>query len=132
MFKTLIISAAVSALLFGGTTAAWAHPHSGATRPGTSGTTGLHNPAGKDDSVAQLPFTDREFLRASAFDDEPRPLQDAAIALARAQCEYLDKAGNTAANRTYLAEESRPFVEYPYLFLQAAVGFYCPRHSAGN
>ncbi|MBF6350842.1 MULTISPECIES: DUF732 domain-containing protein [Nocardia] len=127
MFRILIISAAASALLFGGSPAVWAHPHSGAT-----GTTGLHNPAGKDDSVAQLPFTDREFLRASAFDDEPRPVQDGAIALARAQCEYLDKSGNTPANRTYLAEESRPFVEYPYLFLQAAVRSYCPRHSAGN
>lgn len=132
MFRILIISAAASALLFGGLPAAWGHPHTGAARPGAPGTTGLHNPAGRDDSVAQLPFTDREFLRASAFDDEPRPLQDAAIALARAQCEYLDTSGNTAANRTYLAEESRPFVEYPYLFLQAAVGSYCPRHSAGN
>lgn len=129
MFRILIISAATSALLFGGIPAAWAHPHPGATRPGTAG---LPHPAGKDDSVAQLPFTDREFLRASAFDDESRPVQDGAIALARAQCAYLDESGNTAANRDYLAEESRPVVEYPYLFLQAAIRSYCPQHSVGT
>ncbi|MEU4316656.1 DUF732 domain-containing protein [Nocardia sp. NPDC024068] len=127
MSRILIISAAAAALVCAGSPAVWAHPQSG-TRPGAAATTGIHNPAGKDDSVAQLPFNDREFLRASAFDDETRPVQDGAIALAHAQCDYLDQAGNTSANRTYLAEEARPFVEYPYLFLAAAVGSYCPRH----
>ncbi|MEU1984906.1 hypothetical protein [Nocardia sp. NPDC019395] len=129
MFRILIISAVASAIVFGSSPAIWANPHSGTARPEAAGKTGPHRPAGKDDSVAQLPFSDREFLRASAFDDEDRPLQDGAIALARAQCEYLDKTGNTAANRTYLAEEARPFVEYPYLFLEAAVHSYCPRHT---
>lgn len=129
MFRTVIISAAAAALVFGSSPALWAHPHSGPARSGAAGTTGTQNPAGKDDSVAQLPFSDREFLRASAFDDEPRPVQDGAIALAHAQCEYLDTAGNTGANRSYLAEEARPLVEYPYLFLDAAIRAYCPRHT---
>jgi hypothetical protein len=132
MFRILIITAVASAIVFGSSPAGWAHPQSGAARSGATGATGPHNPAGKDDSVAQLPFSDREFLRASAFDDEARPLQDGAIALARAQCEYLDKTGNTAANRTYLAEEARPLVEYPYLFLAAAVRSYCPRHTVAS
>ncbi|WP_039826309.1 DUF732 domain-containing protein [Nocardia testacea] len=125
MLKILVIGAVTAALVFGSFSSASAHP-SGASRPGSAG---VHSPAGKDDSVAQLPFADREFLRASAFDDETRPLQDAAIALAHAQCDYLGTSGNTTANRTYLAEEARPFVEYPYLFLEAAVGAYCPQHS---
>ncbi|MGW5387436.1 hypothetical protein [Nocardia sp. NPDC003963] len=125
MLKTLVIGAATAALVFGSFSSASAHPL-GASQPGSAG---AHRPAGKDDSVAQRPFTDREFLRASAFDDEPRQLQDAAIALANAQCEYLGTSGNTAADRTYLAEEARPFVEYPYLFLEAAVTSYCPQHT---
>ncbi|WP_328387711.1 DUF732 domain-containing protein [Nocardia sp. NBC_00416] len=126
MLKILAIGAVASALVFGSFCSASAYPHPGASRPGAAG---VHSPAGKDDSVAQLPFADREFLRASAFDDETRQLQDAAIALAHAQCDYLDSSGNTAAHRTYLAEEARPFVEYPYLFLEAAVRAYCPRHT---
>ncbi|WP_327149965.1 DUF732 domain-containing protein [Nocardia sp. NBC_01329] len=126
MLKTLAIGAVASALVFGSFSSASAHPYPGVSRPGS---TGAHSPAGKDDSVAQLPFADREFLRASAFDDENRQLQDAAIALAHAQCEYLGTSGNTAANRTYLAEEARPFVEYPYMFLEAAVRSYCPQHT---
>ncbi|NUS95005.1 MAG: DUF732 domain-containing protein [Nocardia sp.] len=126
MLKTLVIGAAAAALVFGSFSSAFAHPNPGISRPGS---TGVHSPAGKDDSVAQLPFADREFLRASAFDDENRQLQDAAIALAHAQCEYLGTSGNTPANRTYLAEEARPFVEYPYMFLEAAVSMYCPQHT---
>lgn len=129
MFKILAIGAVATALVFGSAAGALAHPHSGTGRPGSAG---VHTPSGKDDSVAQLPFLDREFLRASAFDDETRPVQDGAIALAHAQCMFLDKAGNSSANRTYLAEEARPFVEYPYLFLKAAVESYCPRHAVAG
>lgn len=126
MFKILAIGAVATALVFGSASGAFAHPHSGTGRPGSAGG---QTPSGKDDSVAQLPFLDREFLRASAFDDETRPVQDAAIALAHAQCTFLDKAGNSSAHRTYLAEEARPFVEYPYLFLKSAIEAYCPRHA---
>ncbi|WP_459547717.1 DUF732 domain-containing protein [Nocardia sp. X0981] len=126
MFKILAIGAVATALVFGSASGAFAQPHSSTGRPGSPG---VPTPSGKDDSVAQLPFHDREFLRASAFDDETRPVQDAAIALAHAQCVFLDKAGNSSTNRTYLAEEARPFVEYPYLFLKAAIESYCPWHA---
>ena len=124
MFKTLAIGAITAALVFGNCMTAFAAPTTarpGSTRPPT--------PAGKDDSVAQRPVTDRKFLRASTFDNEPRPTQDAAIALAHTQCRHLDTAGNTTSNRFYLAEQSRPFVEFPYLFLSAAIDHYCPRHT---
>lgn len=69
---------------------------------------------------------DRQFLRQSYYDDESWSVQDAAIGLAHSQCRWLDAHGSSAANRIRLAESSRDTVEYPYLFLNAAIDAYCP------
>ena len=66
------------------------------------------------------------FLRRTDYDDADYPTQDAAIELAQAECKYLDTHGNTARNRMRLAEQTRPAVKYPYLFLEAAVDAVCP------
>ncbi|HLS79481.1 MAG TPA: DUF732 domain-containing protein [Nocardia sp.] len=71
---------------------------------------------------------DRQFLRQSFFDDEPVAVQDAAIKLARSQCAYLDSAGNRPADHIYLAESAVGTVEYPHLFLEAAIRTYCPHN----
>ncbi|WP_169811675.1 DUF732 domain-containing protein [Nocardia shimofusensis] len=71
---------------------------------------------------------DRQFLRESFFDGEPVPVQNAAIKLARSQCAYLDTAGNRPADHIYLAESATGTVEYPHLFLEAAIHAYCPHN----
>ncbi|BAD59442.1 DUF732 domain-containing protein [Nocardia farcinica] len=72
--------------------------------------------------------TDIQFLRESFFDDEPAEVQNAAIKLARSQCAYLDTAGNSPADHRYLTESAVGTVEYPHLFLDAAIRAYCPHN----
>ena len=71
---------------------------------------------------------DRQFLLESFFDDETPAVQDAAIKLARSQCAYLDSAGNRPADHRYLAESASGTIEYPHLFLEAAIRSYCPHN----
>lgn len=78
-------------------------------------------------SGTRTPF-DRQFLRESFFDDAPAVVQNAAIKLARSQCAYLDTAGNRPADHIYLAESATGTVEYPHLFLEAAIHAYCPHN----
>jgi len=100
------------ALLSGGTTPASATPD----LPSATSYSGARTPA------------DRQFLRESFFDDEPTAVQDAAIKLARSQCAYLDSAGNRPADQLYLAESASGTIDYPHLFLEAAIRTYCPQN----
>jgi hypothetical protein len=118
MRRVLITTVASAALILGGNHIAAAAPSSGSSS-GSSGSAG--GSPGPARSAA-----DRQFLRESYFDDESYATQDAAIRLAHADCNYLDAYGNSASNRIYLAESSRKSVEYPYLFLGAAIDAYCP------
>lgn len=97
---------------------AYAAPHSGPAG-NTSGSTNsgsARNPA------------DLQFLEQIDYGDADFATQDAVLDLARAECAFLDTHGNTAANRTRLAESTRKAVRYPYLFLDAAVKAICPWH----
>ncbi|NEW29392.1 DUF732 domain-containing protein [Nocardia cyriacigeorgica] len=115
-FALLSITAA---LVTGGAQAATAAPIDSGSASGS---------AGSGSSGPQRSAADREFLRESYYDDESYNVQDAAIGLAHSQCGYLDAYGNSATNRIYLAESSRDAVEYPYIFLHAAIDAYCPWH----
>ncbi|MEV0686627.1 DUF732 domain-containing protein [Nocardia sp. NPDC050378] len=68
------------------------------------------------------------FLRESYFDDEECDVQDAGIRLAQSECRWLDAHGNSAANRIELAESTSDTLEYPYIFLHAAIEAYCPQY----
>ncbi|MET7767452.1 DUF732 domain-containing protein [Nocardia sp. NPDC005366] len=72
--------------------------------------------------------SDRRFLRESYQTDESCGVQDSAIELAQAECRWLDVYGNSIHNQIVLAEKTRGSVDYPYLFLDAAINAYCPRH----
>lgn len=130
MFRVFVIGTLATALLCGASLTAEAAPGSGTLSPEANSAVpdNAFNPNPADDSVAQRPWIDRKFLSAGFFEDEPYSVQDAAIRLARAQCAFLDAAGNTPHNHVYLAEGSREFVEYPYLFLEAAIDSYCPHN----
>ncbi|WP_040791766.1 DUF732 domain-containing protein [Nocardia paucivorans] len=130
MFRVFVIGTLTTALMYGAALTAHAAPGPGARSPevDTAIPENVVNPNPADDAVAQRPWIDRKFLRAALFDDEPYAVQDAAIRLARAQCAYLDTVGNTPRNHLYLAEGSREFVHYPYLFLNAAIDSYCPHN----
>ncbi|MEU4599911.1 DUF732 domain-containing protein [Nocardia sp. NPDC023988] len=84
--------------------------------------------SGSASACAPRSDADRLFLRESYFDDEDCDVQDAGIQLAHSQCRWLDVNGNSAANRIELAESTRDTLEYPYIFLHAAIEAYCPRH----
>ncbi|WP_280508087.1 DUF732 domain-containing protein [Nocardia flavorosea] len=71
---------------------------------------------------------DHVFLYESHFDEEPCDVQDAAIQLARADCDWLDVYGGSASNRIALAESHEDAVDYPYIFVHAAITAYCPHH----
>ena len=71
---------------------------------------------------------DHQFLRDYAEDDETCSGEDASIQLAQAECDWLDAYGNSAHNQIVVAEKSRGAVQYPYLFLEAAIGAYCPAY----
>lgn len=109
--RTLVTALAATALLFGGGQVALADPQS--------------NVVGNS---APRTAADRQFLRDSHYDGESRPVQDAAIELALAQCDYLGTVGDSVEDHIYLAESAATTVEYPYLFLEAAVEAYCPQH----
>lgn len=130
MFRVFVIGTLTTALMYGAAFTAGAAPGPGSLSPevNTVLPDNAINPNPADDSGTQRPWNDRKFLRAGLFDDEPYAVQDAAISLARAQCAYLDAVGNTPHNHLYLAEGSREFVEYPYLFLEAAIDSYCPHN----
>ncbi|WP_067659713.1 DUF732 domain-containing protein [Nocardia harenae] len=111
--RTLVIALAATTLLLGGGQAALAAPQSnivGAATPRSA--------------------ADRQFLRDSHYDDETAAVQDAAIKLARTQCDYLTAVGNSPAEHIYLAESASETIEFPYLFVYAAVAAYCPEHRA--
>ncbi|CCF62558.1 DUF732 domain-containing protein [Nocardia cyriacigeorgica] len=114
LFALLPISAA---LVVGGAHTADAAPFDSGSASGSAGS----GSAGPQRSAA-----DRQFLRESYYDERSYDVQDAAIGLAHSQCGYLDTYGNSARNRIYLAESSRDAVEYPYIFLHAAIDAYCP------
>ncbi|MFD4443806.1 DUF732 domain-containing protein [Nocardia sp. NPDC058519] len=71
---------------------------------------------------------DRLFLRESYFDREDCDVQDAGIGLAQSECRWLDAHGNSAANRIELAESTSDTLDYPYIFLHAAIQAYCPQY----
>ncbi|MBF6355134.1 DUF732 domain-containing protein [Nocardia higoensis] len=106
------LSLGLSALLSGSGTPAVATPD----MPSAATHSGAHT------------LVDRQFLRESFFDDESAAVQNAAIKLARSQCAYLDTAGNRPADHIYLAESATGTVEYPHLFLEAAIHAYCPHN----
>lgn len=111
--RTLVTALAAITLLLGGGPVALAAPQSnivGAATPRSA--------------------ADRQFLRDSHYDTETTAVQDAAITLARTQCDYLTAVGNDPAEHVYLAESARATVEFPYLFVYAAVAAYCPENRA--
>ncbi|MET8648913.1 DUF732 domain-containing protein [Nocardia aurea] len=71
---------------------------------------------------------DTRFLRESYYDNEDCDLQDSAIGLAHASCDWLDTVGSTARNRIRLAERISDAVDYPYIFIDAAIQSYCPHN----
>ncbi|MFC8531043.1 DUF732 domain-containing protein [Nocardia sp. NPDC057227] len=111
--RTLVTAIAATALLLGGGPAALAAPQSNIV-----GSTTPHSAA------------DRQFLRDSHYDEETAAVQDAAITLARTQCDYLTAVGNSPDEHIYLAESAGETIEFPYLFVYAAVEAYCPENRA--
>ncbi|MGV9923395.1 DUF732 domain-containing protein [Nocardia rhamnosiphila] len=73
---------------------------------------------------------DHLFLQESYFDEETCEVQDAAIQLALADCHWLDVNGGSARNRIALAESHEDTVDYPYIFVHAAITAYCPHHDS--
>lgn len=108
-----VITATTALILAAGSTAEAA--------PADSGSAGGSSNPGPQRSAA-----DQKFLHDAYLTNESYDYQDAAIGLAHADCQYLDDQGNTASNRIYLAENSKDAVEYPYIFLHAAIDAYCP------
>lgn len=121
MYKTFLVATTAAALLIGDSHTALAAPGSG-TASGSSGSAG--GSSGPPRSAA-----DRKFLRESYYAGADYDVQDAAIALAHSECNWLDAHGNSARNHIALAESSRDAVEYPYIFLDAAIDAYCPWNS---
>ncbi|MEU7628478.1 DUF732 domain-containing protein [Nocardia sp. NPDC049220] len=111
MRNLVIASVFCTALIFGGA-------HTAIAAPNPSSASGTSSPARSS--------ADRQFLRESYYEDASYSMQNAVIELARTECDYLNKHGNTAGNRIYLADETNKFVDYPFLFLGAAVEAYCP------
>ncbi|MET7769725.1 hypothetical protein [Nocardia sp. NPDC005366] len=115
----LAVTTACAALILGGV-------HSANAAPAADSTSSNSGSVANGSSGPARNAADLLFLRRTDYDDADYPTQDAAIELARAECKYLDTHGNTARNRMRLAEQTRPAVKYPYLFLEAAVDAVCP------
>ncbi|MFC8046360.1 DUF732 domain-containing protein [Nocardia sp. NPDC057353] len=111
--RILVTAIAATTLLLGGGPAALAAPESNIVGTAT-----------------QRSAADRQFLRDSHYDEETSAVQDAAIRLAHTQCDYLTAVGNSPDEHIYLAESARATVEFPYLFVFAAVEAYCPENRA--
>ncbi|MQY18082.1 DUF732 domain-containing protein [Nocardia macrotermitis] len=113
-FASLLAAAATAALLTTTASNAFAAPDTGSA----SGSSGC----GTRSSADQL------FLNSYAEAYDTCDSQDAAIQLARAECNWLRAYGNSAHNQIVIAERSRPSVKYPYIFLDAAITAYCPQY----
>ncbi|MEV0359590.1 DUF732 domain-containing protein [Nocardia sp. NPDC050697] len=111
--RTFVTALAATTLLLGGGPVALAAPQSNIV--GTAG---------------QRSAADRQFLRDSHYDEETGAVQDAAIKLAHTQCDYLKAVGNSPSEHIYLAESASETIEFPYLFVYAAVAAYCPENRA--
>lgn len=95
-----------------------------AAAPATGSASGSSAPGCAPRSEADL-----DFLYESYFHDDPCDVQDAAIQLALADCHWLDVHGGSVENQIALAESNRDVLDYPYLFMDAAITAYCPHHA---
>lgn len=112
-------------LAFGAAAALTVAAPTAAAAPATGSAGGSSEPGCGPRSAA-----DQVFLHESYFDEESCDLQDAAIQLALADCHWLDVNGGTASNRIALAESHEDTVDYPYIFVHAAITAYCPQHDS--
>ncbi|GAB3204539.1 DUF732 domain-containing protein [Nocardia tengchongensis] len=94
----------------------------------STGSAGGSSNGSSSPGCAPRSSADVRFLRASSEEDSSCSVQDSAIGLAHAQCQWLDAYGNSAHNHIVLAEKARSAVKYPYLFLDAAIRAYCPQY----
>ncbi|MGV9725705.1 DUF732 domain-containing protein [Nocardia beijingensis] len=128
MYNTILVATTAAALLLGGSQTAFAAPGSGSASGSSGSASGSSGSAGGSSGPARS-AADRKFLRESYYAGADYDVQDAAIALAHSECNWLDAHGNSARNHITLAESSRDAVEYPYIFLDAAIDAYCPWNS---
>ncbi|MFJ4657945.1 DUF732 domain-containing protein [Nocardia sp. NPDC088792] len=115
--STLLAASATAAALSTVAPAALAAPDTGSASGSSSPGCGPRSAA------------DRRFLHASYEDEHSCSVQDAAIHLAKSQCQWLDAYGNSAHNQIVLAEKGRDTLDYPYTFLDAAIRAYCPQYT---
>jgi hypothetical protein len=121
MKRILVTAVASAALILGGAQFAEAAPLNSGSAGSSSGSSGSAGP--------QRSYADQLFLRLSYYDEKSWDVQNSAIGLAHAQCQWLDTYGSSAANHIKLAERSRGTVDYPYIFLDAAIDAYCPHNA---
>ncbi|MTE14137.1 DUF732 domain-containing protein [Nocardia aurantiaca] len=114
--STLLAASATAVALSAAAPAALAAPDTGSS-------SGSSSPGCGPRSTADL-----HFLRGSHEDEHTCSVQDAAIGLAKSQCQWLDAYGNSAHNQIVLAEKARGTLKYPYTFLDAAISAYCPQY----
>lgn len=119
----------ISSLLAAGATAVALTAAAPATlaAPNTGSSSGSSN-GSSSPGCGPRSNADLRFLHATREDDNSCSVQDSAIGLAHAQCQWLDAYGNSAHNQIILAEKARGTLKYPYLFLDAAIKAYCPQY----
>ncbi|WP_040863335.1 DUF732 domain-containing protein [Nocardia niigatensis] len=118
--STLLAASATAVALSAAAPAALAAPDTGSASGSSNGSS---SPGCGPRSAADL-----RFLRASHENENSCTVQDRAISLAQAQCQWLDAYGNSAHNQIVLAEKARNTLKYPYTFLDAAISAYCPQY----
>ncbi|MET8780099.1 DUF732 domain-containing protein [Nocardia sp. NPDC004654] len=96
--------------------------------PGAMAAPDTGSASGSSSGCGPRSYADQVFLRKSYFDEESCGVQDAAIELAQSECRWLDTYGNSAHNRIMLAESTGDTLDYPYIFLDAAITAYCPQY----
>ncbi|WP_068057207.1 DUF732 domain-containing protein [Nocardia xishanensis] len=99
-----------------------------AAAPNTMAAPDTGSASGSSSGCGPRSDADRLFLRESYHDEESCEVQEAAIWLALSECRWLDAHGNSAHNQIVLAEDTSDTLQYPYIFLDAAIAAYCPQH----